>query len=547
MKVKSKLFLFPAITAVAVATIVLFVGAGSNTVKQSFDTLYNKNVKNMELLSKVASAIAEADAGLPNLIISNMLGEDPSNIKTTAELLLQKIEQSGKQLNEGSIDSTVAVLLISKLELFQEQFVNVSTICISADAYSATEQYPEFAHVSKELNTIIKKEIENASVATKGEFEQSTAILNKNFAFIVVVSLVIVGVILLISMVLSQSIIKPIGQVQQMMRKVSQGDFTISLEHNRTDEFGALLNTINVMIDKVGSVLRNFHETVDVLRGSSGSIAGVASELTENSEKLLQESDSALSRTENAQQNIESISGAIQELNANTDTIASAVDEMSSTISNVSQSCQHELAIAKEAGIQAKESQTVMEGLTISAAEIGKVIEVISAIARQTNLLALNATIEAASAGESGKGFAVVANEVKELATQTSDATEEIRKLINGMQKSTKATNLSISKVTEIIEELNQMSQSISLAVEEQSGTSNEIARSVANTSTTVDTISSDVGQVTNHINETTESVHEIKRALQETVGDVEGLNGESEELSKISRELNKEVLHFRV
>ncbi len=120
-----------------------------------------------------------------------------------------------------------------------------------------------------------------------------------------------------------------------------------------------------------------------------------------------------------------------------------------------------------------------MDKLGAAAKSIGKVVEVINDIADQTNLLALNATIEVASAGEAGKRFAVVANEVKELAKQTAQATQEIQKQVEDMQTNTESAIKAIDSVSKVIEEVNEISQTIVSAVEEQSATVNEISRNV--------------------------------------------------------------------
>jgi len=129
-------------------------------------------------------------------------------------------------------------------------------------------------------------------------------------------------------------------------------------------------------------------------------------------------------------------------------------------------------------GVASNTNQTITK-LGDSSMEIGEVIKVITSIAQQTNLLALNATIEAARAGEAGKGFAVVANEVKELAKETAKATEDISRKIEAIQGDTKAAVEAIGEISTVISQINDISNTIASAVEEQTATTNEMGRNI--------------------------------------------------------------------
>ncbi len=173
-------------------------------------------------------------------------------------------------------------------------------------------------------------------------------------------------------------------------------------------------------------------------------------------------------------------SGAAEQVSANAQALAKAVDEFNTSIREISGNTSNAATVAGHAVEAANRTNYTVTKLGESSAEIGNVIKVINSIAEQTNLLALNATIEAARAGEAGKGFAVVANEVKELAKQTSDATEDIIRKIATIQDDTAQAVDAIAQVTAIIRQINESQNAIPSAVEEQSAMTGEISRNIS-------------------------------------------------------------------
>lgn len=166
--------------------------------------------------------------------------------------------------------------------------------------------------------------------------------------------------------------------------------------------------------------------------------------------------------------------------------VSAAMTQMGAAAREIAESAAKADSVAHSASLQAASTNDTVARLGESSHEIEKVIEVITSIAEQTNLLALNATIEAARAGEAGKGFAVVANEVKDLAKETSTATEEIRRLIGGIQNETTNAVTAIAEISRIIDQVNELQSSIAGAVEEQSATTAEITSSMESASTNI-------------------------------------------------------------
>jgi methyl-accepting chemotaxis protein len=187
-------------------------------------------------------------------------------------------------------------------------------------------------------------------------------------------------------------------------------------------------------------------------------------------------------------------------------------------------------AVAGDASVKANETNGKVEGLAEAARKIGEVVNLISEIAEQTNLLALNATIEAARAGEAGKGFAVVASEVKNLATQTAKATEEIGQQIGGMQAATGEAVEAIRVIVRVIEEMNEISASIAGAVEQQNAATEEIAHTVERAAQGTKAATEGIAEVNRAAVESGSAAEQVLISARELSRESEGLRGQVEE-----------------
>ncbi|MGY6499431.1 MAG: methyl-accepting chemotaxis protein [Acidimicrobiales bacterium] len=207
------------------------------------------------------------------------------------------------------------------------------------------------------------------------------------------------------------------------------------------------------------------------------------------------------------------VSTAAEEVSANVSTVATAVEELGASIREIASNAAEATEVSTRAVDAAATTNATVAKLGVSSAEIGEVIEVITSIAEQTNLLALNATIEAARAGEAGKGFAVVANEVKELATQTAAATEQIAVRIAAIQADSDGAVGAIGEISEIIARVAELQTTIAGSVEEQTATTNEISRSVTDAARNSSEIAENITAVAGGARHTTEGALATQRA----------------------------------
>jgi methyl-accepting chemotaxis protein len=234
---------------------------------------------------------------------------------------------------------------------------------------------------------------------------------------------------------------------------------------------------------------------------------------------------STLSRTaETTQQLSAAVAAASEESSANVQSVSAATDEMAASVNEISRQVQESSRIATEAVGQAEKTDNRISELSQAAGRIGDVIKLITAIAEQTNLLALNATIEAARAGAAGKGFAVVAQEVKQLASQTAKATDEIRGQIAGMQTATQESVSAIKEIGDTIDRISQIATTVATAVEEQGASTQEIARNVQQAA-------HGTAQVTGNITEVTRGASETGSASAQVLSSAKSLTGESNQL----------------
>jgi methyl-accepting chemotaxis protein len=212
--------------------------------------------------------------------------------------------------------------------------------------------------------------------------------------------------------------------------------------------------------------------------------------------------------------------------------VSSSVEEMSITIGEVAKKSANASGISTKANQTANDTNMMMKKLGNDATEIGKVIEAIGSIAEQTNLLALNASIEAAGAGEAGRGFAVVAAEVKELARQAAESSEDIKHKILAIQKSSEQSVDAMDEITRIISNLDEINSGIAAAVEEQSVTAKEIASNIAQSAKA----SSDI----------TKNIAGISQASREGAKEASNVNGFAGSLQNLSEELKTIVNLFK-
>ena len=242
-------------------------------------------------------------------------------------------------------------------------------------------------------------------------------------------------------------------------------------------------------------------------------IRGTVEVLATSSEEMIATSDQMGSNAGVTSSQANSAVRTAEDINENVQAVSSGIEEMGASIKEIAKNATDAARVADEAVSIAEGTNTTISSLGTSSAEIGKVIKVITGIAQQTNLLALNATIEAARAGDAGRGFAVVANEVKELAKETGRATEDIGQKIEAIQVDVKGAIEGIARISEVIHHISQVQGSIASAMEEQTITTNEMGRRVADAAKGTNEVAGNIGGVAEAAKSTNAGVDSMRQA----------------------------------
>ncbi|PHS02927.1 MAG: hypothetical protein COA78_19765 [Blastopirellula sp.] len=345
----------------------------------------------------------------------------------------------------------------------------------------------------------------------------------------------------------TRGITQPVSRILHTISQMAKGDLTVRAQVKGNDEIADVGNAINQMNHELETVFGKVNASLVELNGSSDEMVTTATQMTSGANQSKQQARMVAAATEELATNMKNMANSTTTMSNNVVEVSKATNEMTASINEVAQAATNASESAANVAKKANATNESIGELGNAADEIGKVIGVIQDIAEQTNLLALNATIEAARAGESGKGFAVVATEVKELARQTSTATDDIRMKIENLQSSTQNAVSAISEISDSIQEVNQLSNSIASAVEEQSMTTKTISTRLDQTVSAASLVSSAIEESVQASQEISSSMTEVDRAAAETAEGASTTQQAGSSLKDLAVELDTVMSRFTI
>ncbi|KKJ77402.1 hypothetical protein WH95_06745 [Kiloniella litopenaei] len=444
--------------------------------------------------------------------------------------------------------------LTKKLDALLLGEENVFTLRIAqlSENDNSNQLLTKNAELSQQLKSLVDK---IASSAEDGAITSvslsNNAIVDGKIWLLVILGISIALAAAVMYFVVSKMIISRLVSLSEAMKEISEGDLSIEVPTGQQDEIGEMASALNVFKENAQHVerLRNEREEAKALAEQKRKeemdaladqfnirVKGIVSSVQTSVSQLGQTAQEMNATANQAQQQSSQASEASSDVSINVESVAAASEELTASIEEISRQTSMAATASREVSTDAQATNQAVDSLSEAAEKIGAVVDLISEIADQTNLLALNATIEAARAGDAGKGFAVVASEVKNLATQTGTATDDISAQVTTIRDTVSVAATAITKVTKAVGNVDEITAGIAAAVTEQTSATGEMSRNVRLAADGTSRVSKNIGDVMRASEETGQAAGVVLNSSEQLTA----------ELLSLSKEVDDFMLEIR-
>jgi methyl-accepting chemotaxis protein len=466
------------------------------------------------------------------------------------DMVIKNLDSAG-QSKEALQKALPGDLLVQSFRTFDELLLNYrgafdQLVAVSEANRNLIENSldvlgPEIAKLADEVNLSVEAEQDELGPRQRASNQNAITL-------ILIVSFVVAFASIIIAWILSRIITRPILELADAMAKArANNDLTIAIPVKSRDEVGIMAANFNAFVLNLRETVSVFSRTTSALGKSSQELTQTAMALSSGASKTSECSSQANHASTDVNRELQQMADSAKEMSLSVQSVVASVSQMKGCIQEIASNATNSVTAVDEAKAIAEDSQMKIGLLDQSASEIGKVVTMIREIAEQTNLLALNATIESARAGEAGRGFAVVAGEVKDLAKQTAVATESIRGRVEAIQKATGEAVDSIVRISGVISQVKQVSDSIAAAVEEQSVATADISRNMNDSAQATDRMAFMVQKSAKSTDALTVSISEVDHAAQQAASGATQTRNAGQELSKLADNLQSLIEKFHI